>query len=48
MLITQSNKQPYIIDPQKQAIRWLKRMLEQNEKTRENFKILNVKEPNYI
>lgn len=48
MLITQSNKQPYIIDPQKQAIRWLKRMLEQNEKTKENFKILNVKEPNYI
>lgn len=28
VLITQSNKQPYVIDPQKQAIRWLKRMLE--------------------
>ena len=48
VLITQSNKPPYIIDPQKQATRWLKRNLEEDPKVAGNPKILNVKESNYL
>lgn len=48
VLITQSQKPPYIIDPQKQATRWIKRLYEEDPNTADRFKILNVKEANYV
>ncbi|KAH0571621.1 Dynein heavy chain [Spironucleus salmonicida] len=48
VLITQTTKAPFIIDPQRQASRWLKRMYQNDPTQADNVKITNIKDPDHM
>ena len=48
VLIMQSTKPPYVIDPQKQAVKWLKRYMTEDPNLKGQLLQLNTKDASYL